>query len=77
MRGRLIGLCFIAMLFGCASGEPSQEDRDACAAAGHSPGSPAFETCLEERLEQRFQRPAGADVDDLRVRMGPRVRTGL
>ena len=74
MRCFLIGLGLAVLLLGCAAGEPSQEDRDACVAAGHTPGSDAFEACLQERLAQRFQRPAGEGIDDLRLRMDPRVR---
>ena len=73
MRNALIGLGVAVLLIGCSTGEVSQEDRDACVAAGHAPGSDAFETCLEERLARRFERPAGEDVDDLRVRVGPRI----
>lgn len=55
----------------CAGAEPSAEDREACMAAGHSPGTEAFQACLDARLAARFARPAGEAVDDLRTRMGP------
>lgn len=76
MRRVLISLGFVASLLGCATGEVSQEDRDACVAAGHVPGSQAFETCLQDRLAERFARPEGEGIDELRVRMGPRLGTG-
>ena len=65
-------LCLVLAALGCAPAEPSQEDRDACIAAGHAPGSDAFEACLQERLAQKFARPAGEEIDDLRTRIGPR-----
>ena len=76
MRRLLISLGLAASLLGCATGEVSQEDRDACIAAGHVPGSQAFEICLQDRLAERFARSEGESIDDLRVRMGPRLGTG-
>ncbi len=64
-------LCLFVAVSGCAPMEPAQEDREACLAAGHAPGSEAFDLCLEERLAQEFARPAGDEIDDLRVRIGP------
>lgn len=65
-------LCLVLAALGCTPSEPTQEDRDACLAAGHAPGSDAFQACLQERLAQRFERPAGDQIDTLRTRMGPR-----
>ena len=73
MKSSVAMLCLALALLGCASNEPSQADRDACVQAGHRPGTEAFETCLQERLAARFNRPAGTEVDDLRTRMGPRI----
>lgn len=64
-------LCLFCALLGCTAEEPVQADRDACARAGHEPGTEAFEACLQELLIRRFERPAGVEVDDLRTRMGP------
>ena len=65
-------LCLLVAALGCTPGEPDQEDRDACLAAGHAPESEAFDACLQERLAQKFARPAGEEIDDLRTRIGPR-----
>ena len=76
MRSSIVALFLGLAVLGCASSEPTQADRDACLAAGHTQGSDAFEDCLQERLAQRFARPAGAQVDDLRTQMGPRPGAG-
>lgn len=68
----LCWLCLFGAMLGCMSAEPTQADRDACIRAGHAPGTEAFETCLRELLARRFERPTGAEVDELRTRMGPR-----
>lgn len=65
-------LCLLLAAAGCVATEPTQADRDTCVAAGHAPGTEAFEACLSELLARRFERPTGAAVDDLRTRMGPR-----
>lgn len=65
-------ICMVLVAAGCAtSAEPSQADRDACVNAGHTPGTDAFENCLQELLAQRMQRPEGQQVDEIRTRMGP------
>lgn len=73
MKSSIAMLCLTLALLGCTSNEPSQADRDACAQAGHSPGTEAFDVCLQERLAARFSRPAGSEVDELRTRLGPRI----
>ena len=73
MKSSIAILCLALALLGCTSNEPSQADREACQQAGHSPGTEAFEFCLQERLAARFSRPAGSEVDELRTRLGPRI----
>lgn len=72
MKLSTVSLGLALALIGCGTGEPSEADRQACIDAGYSPGTEAFETCLQERLASQFNRPAGATVDDMRTRAGPR-----
>ena len=72
MKSRFACLFVVLLAVGCASSaEPTQADRDACVQAGHAPGTDAYENCLEELLASRMERPTGAQVDEIRTRMGP------
>lgn len=67
---RLGCLCFLGALLGCAATEPLQADRDACVSEGHRPETEAFDDCLQEHMARRFERAPGAEIDELRLRMG-------
>ena len=68
----LIGLLLGLTLSGCTSAEPTEADRETCERAGYAQGTEEFDACIQELLAQRFQRPAGTNVDAMRTRMGPR-----